>query len=918
MENNLSYGGEKMKKAVLLDVSAIMYRAYFANMNFRTKNEPTGAVYGFTNTLLSIIKEFSPDYIGAAFDVKRASLKRSEIYSEYKAQRDAVPEDLLLQIPRIEELLDGFNINRFKIDGYEADDVMGTLSQKLSKEGIEVIVVTGDKDLAQILDKNVKIALLGKGEGGDKFKMLETDEDVVEYLGVTSKMIPDFFGLIGDSSDGIPGVRKIGPKKAAPMLEKYENLEGVYENIDKLTEIPGIGKSLITNMKEDREIAFMSRKLATIEKDIPLDCKIDDLKYSIDNKKLLDLFKTLEFRVLVKKMGLESAALPVEEKAPESGNLQMGLFTTPPVQDNEPAGPVSKDRNFMVVDDEEKFKQFSDKLAGEKRVAFFYSGIGFAVSSLKDDFYIPLVHTPLFHKNLDLNKIKEFFRNSDSAFITYNFKPLLNEGIEIKNMDVDLMIAYHLISSQTKEGVEIPLEQLSGIDIPPYSEKFGKEAPGNLSTEEYGKFLVERSKGIMETYGIAMEEIKGKNLFDVLKKIEMPLIKVLSAMERRGIKIDPVYFAKYEKELDVLLNDLQKKIFEIAGEEFNLNSPKQLAEVLFFKLNLDPVKKTKTGLSTDEEVLEKLKNDGIEIAIYILEYRKYAKLKNTYVDALPKLADSKDRLHTTFNQIGTTTGRLSSSNPNLQNIPVKTDEGMKIRQGFIADEGNILMGIDYSQIELRVLAELSKDKNLIAAYKNNEDLHRVTAKKIFELEDGQEVSREQRIIAKTINFSIIYGKTAFGLSKELGITQKEATDYISKYFEQYPKVKDFEKSIIDYAEKNGYTETYFGRRRIIEGIISKNKNIKNQAERMAVNSVIQGTAAEILKKVMIEIFKIIEGKEDISLLLQVHDELIFEIKEEKVEEYRTIIENIMKNSVRFDDVVLDINTNIGKNWAETK
>lgn len=918
MENNLSYGGEKMKKAVLLDVSAIMYRAYFANMNFRTKNEPTGAVYGFTNTLLSIIKEFSPDYIGAAFDVKRASLKRSEIYSEYKAQRDAVPEDLLLQIPRIEELLDGFNINRFKIDGYEADDVIGTLSQKLSKEGIEVIVVTGDKDLAQILDKNVKIALLGKGEGGDKFKILETDEDVVEYLGVTSKMIPDFFGLIGDSSDGIPGVRKIGPKKAVPMLEKYKNLEGVYENIDKLTEIPGIGKSLITNMKEDKEIAFMSRKLAVIEKDIPLDCKIDDLKYSLDNKKLLNLFKTLKFRVLVKKMGLESAAPPVEEKIPESSNLQMGLFATSSVEERETVAPVSKDRNFMIVDDEEKFKQFSDKLAKEKRLSFFYSETGFAVSSLKDDFYIPLGHTPLFHKNLDLSKIKEFFRNSDSAFITYNFKPLLNEGIEIKNMDMDLMIAYHLISSQTKEGVEIPLEQLSGIDIPSYSEKFGKEAPGNLSTEEYGKFLAERSKGIMETYGIAMEEIKGKNLFDVLKKIEMPLIKVLSAMERRGIKIDPVYFAKYEKELETLLNDLQKKIFEIAGEEFNLNSPKQLAEVLFFKLNLDPVKKTKTGLSTDEEVLEKLKNDGIEIAIYILEYRKYAKLKNTYVDALPKLADSKDRLHTTFNQIGTTTGRLSSSNPNLQNIPVKTDEGMKIRQGFIADEGNVLMGIDYSQIELRVLAELSKDKNLIAAYKNNEDLHRVTAKKIFELEDGQEVSREQRIIAKTINFSIIYGKTAFGLSKELGITQKEANDYINRYFEQYPKVKDFERSIIDYAEKNGYTETYFGRRRIIEGIISKNKNIKNQAERMAVNSVIQGTAAEILKKVMIEIFKVIENKEDISLLLQVHDELIFEIKEEKIEEYRTIIENIMRNSVKFDDVVLDINTNIGKNWAETK
>ena len=412
-----------MKKAVLLDVSAIMYRAYFANMNFRTKNEPTGAVYGFTNTLLSIIKEFSPDYIGAAFDVKRASLKRSEIYSEYKAQRDAVPEDLLLQIPRIEEVLDGFNINRFKIDGYEADDVMGTLSQKLSNEGIEVIVVTGDKDLAQILDKNVKIALLGKGEGGDKFKILETDEDVIEYLGVTSKMIPDFFGLIGDSSDGIPGVRKIGPKKAVPMLEKYGNLEGVYENIDKLTEIPGIGKSLIINMKEDKEIAFISRKLATIEKDIPLECKIDDLKYSIDNKKLLDLFKTLEFRVLVKKMGLESPALSVEEKVPEPTSLQMGLFSTPSVQENESVEPVAKQRNFTVVDDEEKFKQFSDKLAGEKRLAFFYSGTGFAVSSLKDDFYIPLGHTPLFHKNLDLDKVKEFFRNSDSIFISYNFNP---------------------------------------------------------------------------------------------------------------------------------------------------------------------------------------------------------------------------------------------------------------------------------------------------------------------------------------------------------------------------------------------------------------------------------------------------------------------------------------------------------------
>ena len=482
-----------------------------------------------------------------------------------------------------------------------------------------------------------------------------------------------------------------------------------------------------------------------------------------------------------------------------------------------------------------------------------------------------------------------------------------------------MMIAYHLISSQTKENIELPIEHLTGIELDNYADKFGKEKPENISAEEYGKYLCQRTMGLLECYDILKEELEDRNLMKVLNEIEMPLIEILSSMEIKGIKIDPEYFSNYEKELGDLIEKLQEKIYEEAGEEFNINSPKQLAEILFFKLNLPPVKKTKTGLSTDEEVLEKLKADGAEIAKAILEYRKLAKLKNTYVDAIPKLRDEKDRVHTTFNQIGTTTGRLSSSNPNLQNIPVKTDEGIKIRQGFIAEEGNLLMGIDYSQIELRVLAELSKDENLISAYKRGEDLHKVTAKKIFELGEDEEVSREQRIIAKTINFSIIYGKTAFGLSKELGITQKEATEYINRYFEQYPKVREFEKKIIEYAEKYGYTETFFGRRRIIEGISSKNKNIKNQAERMAVNSVIQGTAAEILKKVMIELYKVLEGKEEeINLLLQVHDELIFEIKEEKIEEYKKIIEDIMRNAVKFDDVLLDINTNIGKNWAETK
>ena len=902
------------KRAVLLDVSAIMYRAYFANMNFRTKTEPTGAVYGFVNTLMSIIKEFNPDFIGAAFDVKRGSLKRSEIYKDYKAQRESAPEDLIVQIPRIEEVLDCYNISRFKIEGYEADDVLGTLAKKLSEENIEVYVITGDKDLAQILDENINIALLGKGEGGDKFKIIRTDEDVIEYLGVSAKKIPDLFGLIGDSSDGIPGVRKIGPKKAIPMLEKYETLEGIYENIDSLTEIPGIGKSLVNNLKEDKDIAFMSRELAIICQEVPLEFNLEKLSYEQNKEKLLELFKVLEFKALIKKMGLEIVEGKKEELEKQSRSRE--------------------DRDFKILSKKDDIKDMIKTLKKEELVSIFYTDYGIALSSYDRDFYYPFdkkcenkiganislfdVESALETQKKDYPEIQEFFDNYTGNIITYNLKNLLNKSFDIKNCGMDIMIAHHLVTSQTKENVELPIEQFTGIELEDYTEKFGKEKPENLSAEEYGKYICQRTRGLLECFDILKEELMDRNLMKVLNEIEMPLIEILSSMEKKGIMIDPEYFTKYGKELERAIDELQEKIYEEAGESFNINSPKQLAEILFFKLNLPPVKKTKTGLSTDEEVLEKLKEDGAEIAKAILEYRKLAKLKNTYVDAIPKLRDENNRVHTTFNQIGTTTGRLSSSDPNLQNIPVKTDEGIKIRQGFIAEKGSILMGIDYSQIELRVLAQLSGDENLRAAYQNNMDLHSLTARKIFELSENDEVTREQRIIAKTINFSIIYGKTAFGLAKELGITQREASEYIERYFNQYPRVKEFEKEIVEFTEKNGYTETLFGRRRIIEGINSKNKNIKSQAERMAVNSVIQGTAAEVLKQVMIEIYRYIKDKAGISLLLQVHDELIFEISQDRLEEYRENIEKIMKECVKFDSVPLEINTNIGVNWAETK
>lgn len=891
-----------MKKAVLLDVSAIMYRAFYGNLNFKTKNEPTGAVYGFVNTLLSIINQFEPDYIGAAFDVKRSTLRRSEVYKEYKAKRDAAPEDLVVQIPRIEELLDCFGIERFKLDGYEADDILGSLAEELSAKNIETYIITGDKDLSQILDTNINIALLGKGDGGG-LKVLTTEEDVVEQLGVKPSVIPDLFGLIGDTSDGIPGVRKIGTKKAVPMLEKYKNLEGIYENIDFLTELPGIGKSLVTNLIEDKKLAFMSRDLATIEI-VPLNITEEQLSYKKDDKKLLELFKKLEFKSLIKKMGLENLSQNlVTANLPKiSEGMQLGLFNfQTPIEEDEKAFEV-----LLGADIENKLlKKNNEKI-------FIYQGEkGVAISVKNKDYYLPLEDT------LSKENLKKVLL-SKLSFISYGFKNILRKGYEIENMELDTMLAYHLLTSQTREEIEVMLKNVIDEDIEKYSEVFGKSKVSELTNEEYGKFLAKRTRGMLVAYPELLKELENNNLLEVLQKIEMPLIKVLADMENEGIKISPEYFSIYSKELEIRLSELTEKIYDIAGGEFNINSPKQLGEVLFLNLNIPPIKKTKTGFSTDSEVLEKLRELGHEIAESILEYRRLSKLKSTYVDPLPKMVDENNRLHTTFNQTGTATGRLSSSDPNLQNIPVRTEEGMKIRKGFIAEEGHVLLGIDYSQIELRVLAEISQDESLIEAYAENQDLHSLTARKLFELDENEEVTREQRDAAKTVNFSIIYGKTAFGLSQELKITPKEASEYISRYFDQYPSVKHLEKEIIMSAEEHGYVETYFKRKRIIEGINSKNRVIKNQAERMAVNTVIQGTAAEILKKVMINLYEVLKTKNDIHMLLQVHDELIFEVEKEKALEYKDIIEKIMRESIKFSKVKLEVNSSIGENWSETK
>ena len=916
-----------MKRAVLLDVSAIMYRAYFANMNFRTKNEPTGAVYGFINTLLSIIKEFNPDYMAAAFDVKRSSLKRTEIYGDYKSNRQSTPEDLVAQIPRIEEVLDAFNINRYRIESYEADDVLGSIAKKIARDDLEVIIVTGDKDLSQLVEKNITIALLGKGTEGEKFGMLRTAEDVVNYLGVVPEKIPDLFGLIGDKSDGIPGVTKIGEKKALAIFSKYDSLEKIYENIDDLKNIEGIGPSLIKNLTNEKDIAFLSRELAKIFTNLDINVEEENLKYSMDKEKLYELCKILEFKMFIKKLNLEE-----KTQSSNSDHKPVLLSLFDKVEDVEKTEKVEKEivyekelninfsnRELVIIDSETLLNEQKEYLNNYKKIAsIYYEELGIILSTEEKDLYFPLNHGGLLSKNIDKNILMSFISELDVKFISYNFKTLLNLGFTFKSMYMDMMIAYHLISSQTKMDVFIPITEYSNVDAKDFKTTFGKAHIETLLVGEFAGYLSKIGLGILAIYDEINHILHKEELYDILIQNEMPLIPVLSLMERKGIKIDVSYFKNYSSELEKELAKIEKAIYEEAGEEFNINSPKQLGDILFVKMNLPSGKKTKTGYSTDVMVLEDLESYGYNIARLLLDYRKLNKLKTTYVDTLPNLVDSNSRIHTSFNQIGTATGRLSSSEPNLQNIPVKTDDGIKIREGFVAEEGKVLMSIDYSQVELRVLTSMSKDENLIEAYREEKDLHDLTARRIFNLSDSDDVTREQRTIAKIINFSIIYGKTAFGLAKELKIPVKDASEYIKKYFEQYPRVTTFEKEVIEFGEEHGYVKTLFGRKRYISGIDSKNKTIKAQAERMAVNTVIQGTAAEVLKKVMLKVYETLKDKDDIALLLQVHDELIFEVEESSVEKYSEILADIMKNTVKLEDVNLNININIGKNWAEAK
>ena len=908
-----------MKKAVILDTSAIMYRTHFALMGMRnSKGLATGATYGFVNTLEGVLKEFSPDYLVACLDIKRSELKRSEELETYKAHRESMPEDLVAQQEYIMSVLEGYKIPKYKIDGYEADDVMATLATKFSEdteEEIEVYVVTGDKDLAQLVNGKINIALLGKGDKKSSlFKYIRTDEDVIEYLGVTPDKIPDLFGLMGDSSDGIPGVSGIGPKTGVELINKYGNLEGLYEHID---EIKGKRKEKLI---EDKENAFLSRKLATVYRDIEIE--YDKNKLKLENKdlnKLLEVYRAMEFKKF-------AAAIENQLKKSADSSVSSEKNDT---EENSLFGGVANhpNRNNENVNSEETLKGNLTEITGEviewneavkvlsemdNEIALFGNEFGLAVCDSSKNIVL------LDEEKADGDVTEEIYGILSSKKITaYNVKEYIKTGISCEKY-FDVMLAWYVLGTESSQELENIIFSELGVNLEKFEEQFKKRKIGEVDNKEKTEFLWKRAFYIKGLEVILEDRLRTEDLHDIFENLENKLVPVLASMENFGIKIDKKYFENYKKELQENIEKLEKEIYSLSGEAFNIGSPKQLAEILFEKMGIEPVKKTKTGYSTDVEVLEVLALRGIEIAEKLLEYRGFTKLLSTYVEPLPKLADEEDRIHTTFNQNGTSTGRLSSANPNIQNIPVRTDEGIKIRKGFISQDGWSLVSFDYSQIELRVLAELSKDENLLLAYKKDKDLHDLTARKIFFKTDEEQVTREQRSIAKVINFSILYGKTPFGLSKELKIPVADASQYIKTYFEQYPKVKKFLENILENARKNGFVETLYGTRRYINNINSSNKNLQAQANRMAVNTVVQGTAANIIKKVMIKLYDEFKNNDDIKMLLQVHDELIFEVKDEVSEKYMEKIKEIMEGTIKFEDIKLSANGSLAKNWGLLK
>jgi len=911
----------------LLDAYALIFRAYYAfikNPRYNTAGLNTSAILGFTNTLDEILKKENPSHIAVIFDYPAPTF-RNKIYPEYKANRDATPEDIKKSVPYIKDIIKAFNIPVYEKEGFEADDVIGTMAKKSENFGFKTFMMTPDKDFGQLVSENIfmykpkrfgnNAEILGKKEICEKYRI----EDPLQVI--------DILAIWGDTSDNIPGIPGIGEKTAIKLISKYKSVEGIYEHINELK-----GKQK-ENIIKSKDLVKLSKKLVTIVTDVPVKFEEETLKRQTpDYRKLKEIFKELEFRALSQRI------IPGERQSVSQGSL----FGNDEISENFTENTESSfktvktaEHNYIKADTEEDLNRLISNLEKQKEFCFDTETTGTDPHSAKiigisfsyrkhEAFYVPLISDT---KKI-LNKLKPVLENPEIKKIGQNIKydiiVLAYEGINIKGKLFDTMIAHYLLYPSGRHNMNAMAESFLNYSPVSIEKLIGKKGKKQASMETVDidiltEYAAEDADITLQLKEVLQKKLaEDKKLEELAEKIEFPLVYVLADMEKSGVKIDKKHLNEYEKELEQKISVCEKKIYETAGEKFNISSPKQLGIILFEKLKItDKPKLTKTKqYATNETELQKLK-DKHEIVKLILDYRGYAKLLSTYAKALPELINEKTgKIHTSYNQAVTSTGRLSSTNPNLQNIPIRTEDGKKIRRAFIpSSENNVLLSADYSQIELRLMAHLSKDKNMIEAFKNNEDIHSATAAKIFGV-PLSEVTKEMRNKAKSANFGIIYGISAFGLAQNLEISRSEAKKLIDGYFATYPDVKKYMDESIRRARELGYVTTLYGRKRQLLNINSKNSLLRSNDERNAINAPIQGTAADIIKIAMNRCFeKINTGNLNAKMILQVHDELVFDIPEEELDLVVKTVVKEMENAATLD-VPLVVDTGYGKNWLE--
>ncbi|WP_353096666.1 DNA polymerase I [Tissierella praeacuta] len=887
------------KKLMIIDGSSLLHRAFYALPLLSTKEGIyTNGIYGFLTMLYKVQDEKKPDYICVAFD-KKGPTFRHEQYDKYKAHRQSTPSELAQQFPIIREILDAMKVRYLELTGFEADDIAGTLAKMGEENSLDVTLVTGDKDYLQLATDNTKVLITRKGIT----ELEEFDRNIIiEKYGITPEQLIDLKGLMGDQSDNIPGVPGIGEKTGLKLLKEYSTIENIYENIDNIS-----GKKLKENLIENKHLAFLSRKLGEIMVNIPMDISLEEFKIEDpDWEELKKLYRELEF------------------------NSLLGKISDATVEDNEESS-VSLEYNLI---EKENYNSLIDAIKKEGKFGFKFI---ISDSNYIEDEIIAVgiktneTQTNIIYLQEDrerfVDSFKSVFEDKTIEKIGHNLKSdiviLSRLGIRVDNITFDSMIAQYLINpAQSSYSInDIRREYLysNGIDEETLLGKGkNKKSFSDLSKEEIGSYLSFTLDTILSVESKMKEIIKEQEMLDLYYNVELPLVEVLGSMEYYGFKIDVEELKKLGHEYDDEINSLTSEIYDLAGTEFNINSPKQLGEILFDKLSLPVIKKTKTGYSTDAEVLDKLK-DQHPVIDKVLRYRQIVKLKSTYIDGLLNLINKDtNRIHSSFNQTITTTGRISSTEPNLQNIPIRTDDGRKIRKAFIAENKDyVLVDADYSQIELRVLAHISKDPKLIEAFINNEDIHRKTASEVFDV-SKEDVTPIMRSRAKAVNFGIVYGISDYGLSRDLDISRKEAKEYIDNYLKNYKMVKEYMKDIVEEGKEKGYVETILHRRRYIPELKAKNFNIKSFGERIAMNTPIQGSAADIIKMAMVKVYNELKERNLKSrLILQIHDELIIETEKDEIEEVKNMMKDIMENSIKLN-VPLTVDLEIGDSWYDTK